>query len=212
MFPTGPDFMAMALQIGNYMLEIGPFIVFGAVTASAQVTLFGRRSGPWSGGRIIAPIAAIPLGFVYVIVAALRSALIYQTSSAEKADPLAAEHGVLRRSLAYVEDLIFPFLISSAIAAAFIVLTPTEPLWSLLSGDAPWRFLVAPLIAGIVKPRGGAELPLVLGMMTKGLDPAGAIAAVAGAGYLHARTTTMKIVHLGVGAALGALFLFVGLV
>jgi hypothetical protein len=212
MVPTGPDFVAMALQIGNYMREIGPFILFGAVAAAAQITFFGRRTGPWSGERIIAPIAAIPVGFVYVIVAALRSALIFQTSTVSQSDPVAAESSVLRRALRYVEDLIYPFVLSAAIAAVIIVLTPTEPLWTLLSRDAPWRFIVAPLIAGVVKPRGGTELPLVLALMTKGLDPAGAVAAIAGAGYLHAATLPLKLVHIAFGAVLGALFWYVGIV
>jgi hypothetical protein len=212
MIPTGPDFMAMALQISNYMREIGLFIAFGAVVAAAQITFFGRASGPWSGERIIAPIAAIPIGFAYVIVAALRSALIFQTASIPKTDAAAAEAGVLRRTVRYVEDLVFPFLVSAAIAAVIVVLTPTEPLWTLLSGDAPWRFVVAPIIAGIVKPRGGTELPLVLAMMTKGLDPAGAIAAIAGAGFLHARTLPLGAVHVAFGAGLGILFSITGLI
>jgi hypothetical protein len=212
MIPSGPDFVAMALQIGNYMREIGLFIAFGAVVAAAQITLLGRRSGPWSGERIIAPIAAIPVGFAYVIVAALRSALIFQTASLSGTDPAAAEPGVLRRAVRYVEDLIFPFLISAAIGAVLVVLTPTEPLWTLLSGDAPWRFLIAPLIAGMIKPRGGTEIPLVLALMTKGLDPAGAIAAIAGAGYLHARSLPLGAIHIAFGAALGFLFSITGLI
>jgi hypothetical protein len=212
MIPTGADLVAIGLQVANYMREIGPFIILGAVAAAAQTTFFGRKSGPWTGDRLIAPFATIPLGVVYVIVSALRSTLIYQTASIPATDPAASESGVLRRALRYVEDLVFPFVISGGIAAAIVVLTPTEPLWTLLSADGPWRLVVAPIVAGIVKPRGGTELPLVLAMMTKGLDPAGAIAAIAGAGYLHAHTIPLKILHVGAGAAVGALFWVTGLV
>jgi uncharacterized membrane protein YraQ (UPF0718 family) len=211
MLPTQEDFVAMALQIGNYFREIGPFIIFGAAAAAAQITIFGRKSGPWTGTRLIAPIAAIPLGITLIAAAALRSLLIFRTGSVPANDPVARETGVLRRAFSYVEDLVFPFMISAGIGAVIVVLTPTEPLWTLLSSDGPWRLVIAPLVAGIVKPRGGTELPLVMALITKGLDPAGAIAAVAGAGYRHARSLPLAAAHVGVGAALGAIFWVLGL-
>lgn len=195
----------MALQIGNYLREIGPFILFGAVAAAAQVTFFGGKSGPWTGPRLIAPIAAIPLGILPIAAGALRSALIFRTGEIPEKDPIAEKSGTLQRAVSYVEDLVFPFIVSAAIGGVIIVLTPTEPLWTLLSADGPWRIVIAPLIAGIVKPRGGTELPLVMAMITKGLDPAGAVAAIAGAGYLHARSWPLAMLHLGVGVALGGL-------
>ena len=48
-------------------------------------------------------------------------------------------------------------------------------------------------------------------MMTKGLDPAGAIAGIAGAGYLHAKSIPMGALHVAFGVALGALFWLTGL-
>jgi hypothetical protein len=210
MIPGGPDLMAIALQVGNYLLELGPFIVFGAVAAAAQVTFFGPKSGPWTGNRLIAPIAAIPLGFLPIAAAAVRSAVIYRTADIPRHDPEAERPGVIGRAFGSVEDLVFPFIVSSLIGGAIIVLTPTEPLWTLLSADGPWRLLIAPLVAGAVKPRGGSELPLVLAMMTKGLDPAGAVAAIAGAGYLHARSLPLKVLHIAIGATLGGSLWLVG--
>lgn len=201
----------MALQIGNYFLEIGPFIAFGAVAAAAQITLFGRKSGPWTGDRLIAPIAAVPLGVLLIAVAALRSLLIYRTASIPEEDPVGTERGVVRRAMTYLEDLIIPFVISAGIGAVIVVMTPTEPLWTILSADGPWRLIIAPLIAGIVRPRGGAEIPLIMAMVTKGLDPAGVIAGIAGAGYLHARSIPMGALHVAFGVALGALFWLTGL-
>lgn len=211
MVPSQPDFLAMALQVGNYLREIGPFILFGAVAAAAQITFFGRKSGPWTGYRLIAPIAAIPLGITMIAASALRSFLIFRTGSIPANDPVAREAGTLRRALSYVEDLVVPFILSGALGAVIIVLTPTEPLWTLLSADGPWRLLIAPLVAGILKPRGGTELPLVLALITKGLDPAGAVAALAGAGYRHARSIPLAILHILVGVALGAFFWLSGL-
>lgn len=206
MLPTMTDLTAIGLQIGEFLLEIGPFIVFGAVAAAAQVTLMGRKPGPWTGERLIAPIAAIPLGLTYMLVAALRSALLFQTSPAASGQKATAGSGILQRAMGYLDDLILPLIVSTGVGALLVVLTPTEPLWSLLGPDQPWRLLIAPLIAGIVRPRGGAELPLVMAMVIKGLDPAGAIAAIAGAGYLHARTIPLGILHAGFGAGLGLLY------
>ena len=211
MFPTQPDFVAMALQIGHYLREIGPFILFGAAAAAAQITFFGRKSGPWTGERLIAPIAAIPLGIVPMAASAFRSMLIFRTGSVPAEDPVAGESGMLRRTISSVEDLVFPFIISAAIAAVIVVMTPTEPLWTLLSADGPWRLIIAPIVAGIVKPRGGTELPLVMAMITKGLDPAGVIAALAGSGYRHARSLPLAALHLGIGVSIGAIFWATGL-
>jgi hypothetical protein len=212
MFPTWPqDFQAMGLQIGNYLLEIGPFLLFGAVVASAQITLLGRSHRIWTGTRLIAPVAAIPLGILPIAAAALRSWLISATSADQDSEPESRQTGTLQRAVNYAEGLVFPFFISAAIGAAIVVLTPTEPLWTLLSADGPWRLVIAPLIAGVVKPRGGTELPLVLALITKGLDPAGAVAAIAGAGYLHARSIPLALAHIGVGVALGALLWLTGL-
>lgn len=211
MLPTMTDLTALALQIGEFLLEIGPFILFGAVAAAAQATIFGRKPGPWTGERLIAPIAAIPLGLVYMLVAALRSALIYQTGRNTSANATSGS-GTLQRAVGYLDDLIVPVLLSAAIGAVIVVLTPTEPAWSLLSPSSPWRFVIAPLIAGIVRPRGGAELPLVIAMTIKGLDPAGAVAAIAGAGYLHARTVTLGAAHVAIGAALGVAFSVINLI
>lgn len=211
MLPTMTDLTALGLQIGEFLLEIGPFILFGAVAAAAQVTIFGRKPGPWTGERLIAPIAAIPLGLMYMLVAALRSALIFQTGRRTDAST-GSGSGTLQRAVGYLDDLILPVLLSAGIGAVMVVLTPTEPLWTLLSPASPWRFLVAPLLAGVVKPRGGAELPLVIAMTIKGLDPAGAVAGVAGAGYLHARNIPLGIAHIAIGAALGLAFSVVDLV
>lgn len=211
MLPTQPDLVAMALQIGNYFRELGPFIVFGAAAAAAQVTIFGRKSGPWSGYRMIAPIAAVPLGILPMAAAALRSLLIFRTGSIPREDPVAREQGILRRAFSYVEDLVFPFAISAGIGAVIVVMTPTDLLWNLLSADGPWRLIIAPLVAGVVKPRGGTELPLIMALMTKGLDPAGVIAGIAGAGYRHASSLPLAAVHLAVGAGLGGLFWVTGL-
>ncbi len=199
----------MALQIGNYFREIGPFIIFGAAAAAAHVTIFGRSASPWTGTRLIAPIAAIPLGIIPFAVSAIRSVLIQQTSSREE-DAAARERGILRRAFSYVEDLVFPFAISAAIGAVIVVMTPTEPLWAMLSGDSPWRLVIAPLIAGIVKPRGGTELPLIMALITKGLDPAGVVAGIAGAAYLHARSVPLALAHLAFGVAMGGLFWLTG--
>lgn len=211
MFPTWPDVMAVGLQIGNYLLEIGPFILFGAVVASAQITLFGRSHTTWSGYRLIAPIAAIPLGILPLVAATFRSWLIARTGLRDDADQAETARGTLQRAIGYVEGIVFPFVISAAIGGAIIVLTPTEPLWTLLSADSPWRLLIAPLVAGVVKPRGGSELPLVLALMTKGLDPAGAVAAIAGAGYLHARSIPLALAHIGIAIVIGAIVWQLGL-
>jgi hypothetical protein len=211
MFPTWPDVMAMGLQIGNYLLEIGPFILFGAVVASAQVTLLGNRHSTWSGYRLVAPIAAIPLGILPVAAAACRSWLIAATGTGSDAEPPERSRGTFQRAITYVEGMAVPFIISAAIGAAIIVLTPTEPLWSLLSADGPWRLLIAPLVAGILKPRGGSELPLVLALMTKGLDPAGAVAAIVGAGYLHARSIPLALLNIGIAVTIGAVVWQLGL-
>jgi uncharacterized membrane protein YraQ (UPF0718 family) len=206
MLPTQPNLVAMALQVGHYFREIGPFILFGAAAVAAQISMFGKNAGPWTGHRLIAPIAVIPLGFSVMLVSSIRSALLFRTADVPAIDPVAVERGVVRRTIASVEDLVFPFLLSAGIAAAIVVLTPTEPIWTLLSGDGPWRLIVAPLVAGIVKPRGGTEIPLVMAMITKGLDPAGVVAAIAGAGYLHARTPLLGMLHIGFGIAAGAAF------
>lgn len=211
MLPTWPDFMAMGLQIGNYLLEIGPFILFGAVVASAQTTLFGRRHTTWSGYRLVAPIAAIPLGILPLVTAAFRSWLIARTGTGTDAEPDELASGTLQRAVSYAEGIAFPFILSAAIGGAIIVLTPTEPLWTLLSADGPWRLLIAPLVAGVVKPRGGSELPLVLALMTKGLDPAGAVAAIAGAGFLHARSIPLALAHIGIAVVIGAVVWQLGL-
>jgi uncharacterized membrane protein YraQ (UPF0718 family) len=210
MIPTGPDFVAIALQIGIYLREIGPFILFGAVAAAAQVTIFGQRQGAWSGDRLIAPIAALPLGAAAVFSSVARSFLI-ANASAPQPDESASRPGTVKRAIAYAEDLIFPFLASAAIGGLIVVLTPTEPLWTLLSADGPWRFLIAPLVAGALKPRGGSELPLVLAMITKGLDPAGMVAAIAGAGYRHANSIPAAVAMLGFGAMSGAILWATGI-
>ena len=205
MLPTGPDFVAMALQIGEFFRSIGPFILFGAAVAAAQVTLFRRPTGPWRGHRIIAPIAAIPLGIPHVIAGAFRSWLLHQTTLEEDDSGQKQKSGVLNRVLSYLDGLIFPFLLSSALGAALIVLTPTDPLWTLLSPPEPWRLLIAPLAAGALKPRGGTELPLIMAMVAKGLDPAGAVAGIAGAGYRHARSWPLAGLHILAGSAVGIL-------
>jgi uncharacterized membrane protein YraQ (UPF0718 family) len=211
MFPTGPDLMAMLIQVGEFFLEIGPFIVFGAAAAAAQITLFGRRRTAWSGERLIAPIAALPLGLFYVVAATARSYFLHRTGASSGTNEAGRESGVLSRTFKYLDGLIFPFLVSAVIGAAIIVLTPTDPLWDLLSPPGPWRLLIAPLVAGIVKPRGGTELPLIMAMVTKGLDPAGAIAGIAGAGYLRAGSLPLSLLHLAFGVALGGLFWLTGI-
>ncbi|TVR72676.1 MAG: hypothetical protein EA415_09280 [Sphaerobacteraceae bacterium] len=211
MFPTWPDFAAMGLQIGNYLLEIGPFILFGAVVASAKITLLGRSEKTWTGYRLVAPVAAIPLGILPVAAAALRSWLIARTGTGQDVEPTEQESGTFRRAISYAEGLVFPFMISAAIGAAIIVMTPTEPLWTLLSADSPWRLIIAPVVAGLVKPRGGSELPLVMAMITKGLDPVGAVAAILGAGYLHARSIPLAMVHIVGAVVIGAILWQTGL-
>lgn len=211
MLPTGPDLVAMLLKVGEFARDIGPFILFGAAAAAAQVTLLGRKHRIWSGERLIAPIATIPLGLVYVVAAAARSWLLDVTGSTLQDTQATAEPGVLSRTLRYLDGLIVPFLASAAIGAVLIVLTPTDPLWDLLSPPEPWRLLIAPLLAGILRPRGGTELPLIVAMIAKGLDPAGAIAGIAGAGYLRARTVPLALLHLGFGVAVGALFWMSGI-
>lgn len=211
MLPSMADITAIVLRLGEYFRDIGPFILFGAVAAAAQVTIFGRRSGPWTGERLIAPIAAIPLGLPHTIASALRSTLLYQTSDVGQTDPVASESGILRRAVSYVDGLILPFALSGVLAAAIAVFGPTDPLWSLFAESGPLRLLIGPLVAGVIKPRGGTELPLVLAMITKGLDPAGAVAAIAGAGYLHARSAPLALLHIAFGAGIGALFAFAGI-
>jgi uncharacterized membrane protein YraQ (UPF0718 family) len=211
MIPTGPDLMAMVIQVGEFFLEIGPFILFGAAAAAAQVTLLGRKRSAWSGERIIAPVAAIPLGLFSVAAAAARSYLLFRTTGSGNVDEAAREPGVLSRTFKYLDGLIFPFLLSAVLGAALVVLTPTDPLWDLLSPPEPWRLLIAPLVAGIIKPRGGTELPLILAMVAKGLDPAGAIAGIAGAGYLHARSVPLAVLHVAFGVALGGFFWWTGI-
>jgi uncharacterized membrane protein YraQ (UPF0718 family) len=201
--PTGPDLIAMALQVGALLRTIGPFVLFGAAAAAAQAMLFKRVIGPWRGYGLIGPIATIPLGALPVIGAAFRSWLLSRTSSPSETPNEPPPTGALNRVVSYLDDLIFPFLVSAVIAAAVVVLVPADTLWPLFSPPEPWRFLLAPLIAGAIKPRGGTELPLVLAMLAKGLDPAGAVAAVAGAGYRHARSWPLAGLHIGAGAATG---------
>jgi uncharacterized membrane protein YraQ (UPF0718 family) len=201
--PTGPDLMALVIKVGEFLLDIGPFILFGAVLASAQVTLFRSPRGPWTGQNLIAAVAALPLGLVSVFAAAARAPLWGMTVP-ETTEP-ARREGTLRRAGGYVDSLILPFFVSAIAGAIIVVLTPTEPLWTLLSPGSPWRIALAPLAVGLFRPRAGTELPLVMALITKGLDPAGAAAAIAGAGYLHPRGMPGKVAHLGLGIAVGLL-------
>jgi uncharacterized membrane protein YraQ (UPF0718 family) len=206
MIPTIPDLTAMLLKVGEFVRDIGPFILLGAAAAVAQRVLLGNRIRIWTGYRLIAPVAAIPLGVIYVAVAALRSWFLCYTGSRDDYEPTAARPGAISRTLAYLDGLILPFIISALIGAIIVVLTPTEPLWTWLSPPEPWRLFIAPLVAGALKPRGGTELPLILALITKGLDPAGALAGIAGAGYRHARSIPLAVAHIGFGVAVGVIF------
>jgi hypothetical protein len=200
--PAGPDLMALVIKVGEFLLEIGPFILFGAVLAAAQMTLLPAHRGAWSGERLISTVAALPLGLIAVFAAAIRAPLWRATMPASP-EPSPSEP-LIRRSVGYIDSIIVPFLAVSIVGAVIVILTPVEPLWSLLAAPSPWRIVIAPLAVGLVRPRSGTELPLVLALITKGLDPAGAAAAIAGCGYTRAATWTGRALHvlLGIGTGL----------
>lgn len=196
------DLVAVVIAGAAALRMLLPFIVLGALLSAFPRPRRWPTTWSWSPTWIVATVAALGLGPLPGLAMAARG-LMPGTPPCIPPDPESASGGLLTRALHRLDDLVGPYLVSALIGGGLLVLTPTDLLWTALGPSYPWRLIIVPVLVGLLRPRGGSELPLLAALLAKGLDPAGAVAVALGAAYWRAGSARRAALHLISAVAVG---------